>query len=195
IIPPTKVVRRGTFNEDILGVIAANSRTPDQNLSDLKAMVGAMEMAGRRIAELVERHGVDTFLAAQSQIQDYAAAKAREVLRRIPDGEYEFWDYLDDDLVTRIPMRYRVRMVVRDGEVEVDATGTDHQTRTSYNLTTAGRDHPWFFVKLTQFILSFDRSIPLNYGIYRHLKAINPAGTVMNAEFPDPVGVRHSSYH
>jgi len=43
---------------------------------------------------------VETVLAMQRDLQSYTAAKAREVLRKIPDGTYEFWDFLDDDMVT-----------------------------------------------------------------------------------------------
>jgi N-methylhydantoinase B len=195
IIPPSFIMKRGNFNRDVMNLIAANSRTPDQNIADIKAMVGALDTGSRRVADLVAQHGLDVFLSAQIQVQDYAAAKARAVLRRIPDGVYEFCDYMDDDFFTRIPLRFRVKMTVKDGEVEVDATGTDPQVDSAYNLPTLGVCHPWLVVRLTRFILSHEKDLPLNFGIYRHMRAVNPAGTVVNAEFPDAVGVRHAVAH
>jgi N-methylhydantoinase B len=195
IMPPTKIMKRGRLDQEILNILAANCRTPAQNVADIKAMLGALETGRKRFADLVAQHGIDAIEAARQQVQDYAAAKARDVLRRIPDGVYDFWDYMDDDLVTGIPVRFRVQMTVRDGEVLVDTTGTDPQVRAAFNLPTHGWRHPWLAVRLTQFMLTYDRSLPLNYGMYRHIKAVNPAGTVLHAEFPDAVGVRHSSAH
>ncbi|MEO8132616.1 MAG: hydantoinase B/oxoprolinase family protein [Betaproteobacteria bacterium] len=192
IIPPTKLMKAGVVNQDMLNLIRANCRTPEQNLADIKAMQGALDTGGRRVADIIAQHGVETFLAAQGAVQDYAAAKTRAVLRRIPDGVYEFWDYMDDDLESRIPLRFRVKLTVKDGVVEVDATSTDPQVNTAFNLPTLSDRHPWLCIRLTRFILSHDKTTPLNYGIYRHIKAVNPPGTVVNAEFPDAVGVRHA---
>ena len=192
IVPPTKLMKAGEINQDLLNLISANCRTPEQNLADIKAMMGALDTGRRRVADLIAQHGVQTFLAAQEAVQDYAAAKTREVLRRIPDGVYEFWDFMDDDLDSRIPLRFRVKLTVKDGVVEVDATSTDPQVNTAFNLPTISDRHPWLCIRLTRFILSHDKTMPLNYGIYRHIKAVNPPGTVVNAEFPDAVGVRHA---
>ena len=193
ILPPLKLVRRGEMNEDLVKIIRANCRTPDQNIADIKAMLGALETARRQLDDLIEQHGIETFLDAQTAVQDYAAAKTREVLRRIPDGTYEFWDFMDNDLVTRIPLRFRVRLTVRDGEVHLDVSGTDPQVKAAYNIPTHGKRHPWLLMRLTRFILTYDKTMPLNYGIYRHLSVTNPPGTVVNAEFPDAVGVRHAA--
>ena len=195
ILPPMKLVRGGALNADIISVIAANCRLPEQNVADLKAMLGALDTGRRRIADIIAQHGVETFLAAQVAVQDYTAAKARAVLRRVPDGVFEFWDYMDDDLVSRVPVRMRVRMTVRDGELELDATGTDPPVNAAYNLPTHGTCHPWLILQLSRFILTHDRTMPLNFGIYRHITAINPPGTVLNAEFPAAVGIRQAVAH
>ena len=71
--------------------------------------------------------GAATLLAAESGLQDDAASKAREVLRKIPDGVYEFWDFLDDDMVTGIPIRVRLRMAVSDGLIDLDMSGSDRR--------------------------------------------------------------------
>ncbi len=195
ILPPMKLVRRGELNGDIIAMIAANCRLPDQNIADLKAMLGAMETGRRRIADVVAQHGIETFLAAQVAVQDYTAAKARAVLRRLRDGVYDFWDYMDDDLVSRVPVRMRVRMTVRDGTIQLDATGTDPPVNAAYNLPSHGECHPWLVLQLSRFILTHDNTMPLNFGIYRHISAINPPGTVLNASFPAAVGIRQAVAH
>ena len=189
-VPPMKILNKGELNQDFVTLFRANVRTPDQNMGDIKAILGSLETGSRRVADMIERHGVETFLAAQTELQDYSAAKACAVLRRIPDGDYEFWDYMDDDMLTIHPVRVRVKLTVRDGLVHMDLTGTDPAVRGAYNVPTAGTVHYWLTMRLTTFICSHDRTVHLNAGLYRPMSVTNPPGTILNAEFPDAVGVR-----
>jgi len=193
LVPPMKIAIGGKLNEDLVGFLRANCRTPFQNIADIKAMLAALNTGGQRIGDLIAQHGLETILTAQAAVQDYAAAKTRAVLRRIPDGVYEFWDFMDNDLVTKIPLRFRVCMTVSDGEITIDVSNTDPQVKAAYNIPTLGDCHPWLVIRLTRFILTHDNTMPLNYGIYRHISAVNPLGTVVRAEFPDAVGVRHAA--
>ena len=189
-IPPLKALKRGEWNEDFLALFMANNRAPDINMGDMKAMLGALNVGARRVGEMIERHGMATFLDGAIDLQDYADAKAREVLRRIPEGTYEFWDYMDDDFATAIPLRVRVRLTARDGTLHVDLTGTDPQVRSAYNVPTNGRRNYWITYRLSTLLTTYDPSMPRNAGMYRAISVTNPAGTVMNAEFPDACGIR-----
>ena len=192
-IPPMKLVKKGAINQDFVTLYRANCRTPDLNLGDIKAMIAALGVGERRVAELIEQHGVETFMAAQSALVDYAAAKAHEVQRRIPDGTYTFWDYMDDDYTSRIPIRIRCTMTVNDGDVHLDFTGSDPQVAAAYNVPTGGVRHPWLTLKLMHLVGSLDPSIPLNYGMFEHITVSVPKGTVINPEFPAAVGIRHAT--
>ena len=192
-IPPMKLMRRGVLNEDFIRLFRANCRLPETNMADLKAMLGALEVGGRRVRDAVDRYGVETFVASQGALKDYAARKAREVLRLLPDGVYDFWDYLDDDVASAIPIRMRLRATVDDGRAHFDVTGTDPQVEASYNIPTAGKLHNMLTRRIMTFICTHDRTIPLNAGTFRPLSMTNPAGTVLNAEFPDACAVRFST--
>jgi len=193
LIPPIKLMTGGKFNQDTVRLLRANSRTPDANIGDIKAMISAHKIAERRVAETIEQYGLDVFMQSQHDLIEYAALKAREVLRTIPDGEYEFWDWMDDDLVTRIPLRIRVKMTARDGKVHLDFSGTDPQTLASYNVPTMGRRHVWLTLRLMAFICTYDKTIPLNSGIFEHITVTVPEGSLLNPVFPASVGVRHAS--
>ncbi len=192
-IPPMKFVKKGTLNDDVAQVFKANCRIPETNMGDLRAMLGAMHTGDQRIAALIESHGIKTFLSCQKDLQDYTANKARDVLRLLPDGEYEFWDYMDDDLVSRIPIRIRVKMTVDDGRVNINVTHTDPQVSAAYNVPTANGRNYWLTMRITTFMTTHDQTMAMNAGLYRHITVTNPPGTVMNAEFPDAVGVRHAT--
>ncbi|MEM9475244.1 MAG: hydantoinase B/oxoprolinase family protein [Pseudomonadota bacterium] len=192
-IPPMKLVKAGELNRDFEAIYRANCRVPDLNLGDIKAMLAALTVGERRVADLIDRHGVEVFEAAQVATVDYARQKALEVQRRIPDGTYVFWDYMDDDYATQIPIRIRCEMTVSDGHVHLDFTGSDPQVIAAYNVPTGGLRHPWLTLKLMHLIGSYDPTAPLNYGLFENISVHVPKGTVLNPEFPAAVGVRHAT--
>lgn len=192
-IPPMKLVKAGELNRDFETLYRANCRVPDLNMGDIKAMLAALTVGERRVAELIARYGPGVFGAAQVATVDYARQKARAVQRRIPDGRYEFWDYMDDDYATPIPIRIRCTMTVDDGHVHLDFTGSDPQVIAAYNVPTGGLRHPWLTLKLMHLIGSYDPTVPLNYGLFENISVHVPKGTVLNPEFPAAVGVRHAT--
>lgn len=193
LIPPVKVMQGGRENRDFLRIFRANSRTPGDNAGDIKAMIASLATGEARVADLVAQHGVDDFIEAQEALQAYAAVKARAVLRRIPDGVYDFTDYLDDDFNSPVPIRLRVQMTVRDGLVDLDYAGTDGQVASAYNIPTGGKRHPWLTLRLIAFILTYDKSVAINAGLYRNFSVKAEAGTVVNPVYPAAVGVRHAT--
>lgn len=190
ILPPIKLVEAGRLNADVVTLYKANCRMPEANMGDIRAMLTALETGARRVAELIDRHRVHLFEHAQQALADYAAVKAAEVRRRIPDGTYVFWDYLDDDFVSRIPVRVRCEMTVKDGAVHLDFTGTDPQVPAAYNVPTGGVRHPWLTLRLMQFVASYDPSIPLNHGLFEGITVSVPKGSLLNPVFPAAVGIR-----
>ncbi len=190
LIPPLKFMRRGMLNDDVVNIYRANVRTPDLNMQDLTAMLAALETGARRVSAIIEQHGVDMFLKAQLDLLDYAALKSREVLRRIPDGEYDFWDFMDDDAVTPLPVRLRAKVKVADGRVHLDFTGTDPQVLSAYNVPTLGTRHPWLTLRIMHYITTHDSTVPLNAGMFESVTVDAPEGSILNPVFPAATGVR-----
>jgi len=190
MIPPMKIVKRGEFNPDFVTLFTANCRTPEDNLGDIKAMLASLHTGQQRVTDIIEQHGLETFMACQTDLIEYTEAKARDALRRIPDGTYEFWDYLDDDFVSNVPVRVRLAMTVKDGAVTLDFTGSDPQVAAAYNMPTGGRTHVWLIVQMISFICTYDKTVPMNGGLLKPISVVAPAGSVVHAEFPAPVGIR-----
>ncbi|PWL19485.1 hydantoinase [Falsochrobactrum shanghaiense] len=193
LIPPVKIMEGGKENRDFLRIFRANSRTPHDNAGDIKAMVASLATGEQRVAELIAQHGVEDFIESQEALQAYSAAKARAVLRRIPDGSYEFIDYLDDDFNSTVPLRLKVRMTVSDGLVHLDYSGTDGQVASAYNIPTGGKRHPWLTLRLIAFILTYDPTVAINAGLYRNFSVKTEEGSIVNPVYPAAVGVRHAT--
>src|SRR5262249_41979260 len=59
-IPPTKVWKEYEEQEGIVGIIAANTRTPEKVLGDLRAQRSALRVGELRLVELCRRYGRET---------------------------------------------------------------------------------------------------------------------------------------
>ena len=192
-IPPMKLASGGVINQDFIAIFQANCRLPHINMRDIESMKGALGVGRRRVLETVDQYGIGPFIASHEALKDYAATKVREVLRRLPDGTYDFWEYLDNDGRSNFPVRVRVRLTVDDGLLHFDFTGTDPAVAASFNIPTMGTLHNMFTRRITTFVCTHDATIPLNAGTYRPMTCTNPLGTLINAEFPDAVGLRFNS--
>jgi N-methylhydantoinase B len=193
LIPPIKLVKAGVMNEDVLTLYKANCRTPTVNMGDIKAMLAALQLGDRRVHTLILQHGLQTFLDAQSDLAEVAATKARAVQRLIPDGTYEFWDFMDDDFNSKVPIRVRCKLTALDGHVHLDFAGSDPQVLAAYNIPTGGNRHPWLTLKLMHFIYSNDKTVPLNHGLFDNITVSAPLGSVVNPEPGAAVGVRSAT--
>ena len=89
-IPPMKLMRKGVLNQDFIHLFKANCRLPETNMADLKAMLGALEVGGQRVRDAIDRYGVETFIASQGALKDYAADKAREGAPPAPGRDLRF---------------------------------------------------------------------------------------------------------
>ncbi|MBN9428580.1 MAG: hydantoinase B/oxoprolinase family protein [Burkholderiales bacterium] len=190
-IPPTRLLRDGKLNEDVLSIIRANVRVPDQNWGDMNAQFACMNVGERKVLEIIERFGHDAFKSGIYQLLDYAEQQARELIRSIPDGRYAFADYADEDSVNGYPARIQVTLDVRGDELELDFTGSDPQLASSMNIPTGGNPrHALLTVGLIYVLYSLDSRILLNSGTVRPSRMVLPEGTAVNAQHPAATGLR-----
>lgn len=135
-VPPIKLWSAGKPNKSALRIMTRNSRMPDSLAADLDAECSACLMGARRLGELFDRYGVDTVEAAFDQILDNTTEiYRREVLAKIPDGQYIWEDYAEHDGV-QDPMLHTQRITLTktstggpdDGpRIIIDFTGTSVQ--------------------------------------------------------------------
>jgi N-methylhydantoinase B len=188
-----KLFRAGELNRELLDLILLNCRIPDQNWGDIKAQVASLNVAERRIHELVDRYGRETIKDGITDLMDHAEVRARELIRRIPDGDYEFVDYMEDAGVGEATGLIRIKLTlrVRDGGVVLDFDGTDHQVQAAFNLPTWNqRGHYMVSFPILNFFRTLDPDVPYNAGLIRPLELSIPRGTLLNPEAGAAYGVR-----
>ena len=104
-IPPTKLMRAGELNQELVNIILTNVRMPEQNWGDMKAQIASVNIGEIKVKEIVQRFGMETFREGIDALLDLADVQARQVIRGIPDGEYFFADYIDEDSPNGYPAR------------------------------------------------------------------------------------------
>jgi N-methylhydantoinase B len=189
--PPSRIVKDGEINETLISWMLLNVRAPEQNLGDLKAQIGCLLTGEKRILEIVERFGPDAFKAGIVDLLDYSETQARAVARTIPDGEYFFSEYADEDSVGGKPMRIALTLGVKDGLLDFDFTGSDPQLASSLNVPTGGHArHALLLVGLNYVLYSLDPNVLLNAGLLRIATCTMPLGSVLNPVAPAATGMR-----
>lgn len=190
-IPPLKIVAGGRLNDDVARIMRLNVRAPAQNWGDFNAQIASVNIGERKIHEIIARFGIDDFLNGVEGILDYAERQARSIIATMPDGDYFYADYADEDGEGGYPCRIAVTLRIRGEALELDYTGSDPQLASSLNMPTGGRErHPLALVGVTYVLATLDRSLLLNAGTLRPTRAILPPGTIMNCEAPAAVGMR-----
>lgn len=190
-VPPLKIMRAGKLNEDVAAIMRLNVRAPRQNWGDFNAQIASVNVGERKVLEIIDRFGVEQFKEGAYAILDYAEQQARSVIESVPDGEYFFADFADEDGDSQYPCRVALTLRVRGGAVELDYTGSDPQLASSLNMPTGGRErHPLALVGLTYVLYTLYPGILLNAGTLRVARAVLPRGTVVNCVEPAAVGMR-----
>jgi N-methylhydantoinase B len=190
-IPPMRLLRDGVMNDDLLRIIATNVRLPEQNWGDLNAQIACVNVGERKVHEIIDRFGKPAFQAGLGQLLDYAENQARAVIRDLPDGDYFFADYADEDQAGGYPVRIAVTLRIQGDSVTLDFTGSDPQLVSSLNMPTGGNErHSLAMVGLVYSLYCLDPTMMLNSGVVRAARAVLPRGSVMNAVAPAAVGMR-----
>lgn len=183
IIPPLKLMRRGELQQEMLNLILANVRTPQERLGDLYAQIAANQRGVERLQALVRRYGEAEISWAMEALYDYTARMTRHLLARIPPGEYSFADYMDDDGIEANPVLIRATLRIQGDQATVDFTGSAPQQKGSINAVFAITLSAVHYV--FRCLLGLD--VPNNAGCLEPIEVIAPAGTVVNALPPAAV--------
>lgn len=186
-IPPSRLYRRGERNETLFDLVERNVRVPIQVLGDLRAQLSACHVAESQFADLVRRYGADGVAALMDELIDYAERMTRAALAELPDGEFAFEDWIDDDGVDEgRPIRLYVTVRKQDERITFDWTGCAAQVRGAINNTLSYTSAVSYAA--IRSILKGD--IPANEGLFRCVEVIAPEGTIANMKLPGACAAR-----
>jgi N-methylhydantoinase B len=179
-----RIMRGGEWDPQVSRMIEANVRFPDQALGDLRAQITACRLGERRLAEMAAKYGIDLIRAAITHIWDQSEARARMMVRAIPNGTYRASSFMDNDgVVLDEHLNIEVAVTVEDDAMTIDLAGTHRQATGPMNCGIAGAVSACrvAFKALTSPGTTADE------GAFRPLNVKVPPGTFVSAEPPAPL--------
>lgn len=177
---PVHLYERGVYNRTLHNILEKNLRSPNDRFGDMNAQLAGCHMGERRLLELKDRYGADRLEAITDKILKDSATLMRTALKRIPEGTYEFTDYLDLDGIGGEDIRISCAVTAHDGSVVVDFEGSSPQGKNALNAPWSVTASSVYFA-LKAFL---DAETPSNSGTYVPIEVKAPAGSVVNAAYP-----------
>ncbi len=180
--PPVKLIRAGVMQQDILDILAANSRVPQSNWGDLNGQLNALDLGTRRIHALLDETGKATVAAAFDALADRAAALMTAEIAALPAGDYAFEDYLDNDGVVDQRLAIALDMRVRDGRLLLDFSRSAPACLGPLNISEATTVAACYVALKHAF-----PDVPANAGVLRPIDFVIPKGSLLGAGAPRPM--------
>ena len=180
--PPVKLIAAGVMNQDLLDILAANSRVPMSNWGDLNGQLNALDLGERRFNALLDDYGDATVARAFDAFSDRAEAMMRAALRALPDGIYSFEDYLDNDGIRDEMLTIALDLTIRDGTMVLDFSRSSASPQGPINISYATAVAACYVALKHVFT-----EVPANAGCLRPIDFVIPATSLLGATAPKPV--------
>jgi 5-oxoprolinase (ATP-hydrolysing) len=178
VLPPMHLVREGRARWDEvrrrLSEAPYPSRSPEDNVADLRAAVAANHRGARALRDLCAEHGGDKVLRMMGALGDRAERSVRAALQRLRHASCEAEERLDDGT----PLRVRIDLSASGARVDFGGTGPVHPG--NLNATPAIVRSVVLYVMR----LLVDQPLPLNEGLMRPVTLSIPEG-ILNPPFPE----------
>lgn len=181
-IPPVKLIAAGEMRQDVLDILAANTRVPISNWGDLNGQLNALDLGMRRFDALLDEYGEATIATAFDAFSDRAEALMRAAIRALPDGQYAFEDYLDNDGITDTRLTIALDLQIAGDTMVLDFSRSAPPVQGPINIAEATTIAACYVALKHVFT-----DVPANAGCLRPIRFVVPDTTLLGAGAPRPM--------
>src|SRR5262245_5015171 len=181
-LPPVKLFREGVMQEDILSIILANIRVPEERIGDIKAQTAALTVGEKRLTALLDRYGDETVTACIAELRRRSEQMMRAHIAKIPDGVYGGEAFVDSDGVEPDPLAIRLTVKKEGSDLFFDFSESSGPCRGPLNSVIATTKAAVYLA-----IKHIFPDVPINAGCFEPLRITEPHGTFLYARYPRPV--------
>ncbi|MCF3934768.1 hydantoinase B/oxoprolinase family protein [Acuticoccus sp. M5D2P5] len=186
-IPIMKFAERGTVSGELVRLVRANVRQPDQLIGDCYSLAACNDVGKKRLIEMLDEVGLDDLERLADFIFTRTASAMDERIAALPQGTWAnemLTDGYDE------PITLAATVTIGEGRVHVDFTGSSPVSRWGINV-------PLIYAKAyacyaVNCIVAPD--IPNNWASLGSVTVASPEN-IVNAKRPAPVSVRHVIGH
>ena len=183
-IPPLKLYdKRRPPRNDLLQMMSANVRQPENFLGDLNAQIGSVMLAARRIEDLLAEYGPDRLMGVVAEILAATERQVRQFISGWPDGVYHGESLVDDDGFDSKLVPIRAKVTIAGDAMTIDLSESSPQVEGFINSAYANTRS--LAHAAIMYLAPMD--VARNEGSMRPVQIIAPRGLVVNANPPAPV--------
>ena len=182
-IPPLRIYDRGQPRDDLLQMMSANVRQPENFLGDLNAQIGSVMLAARRIEDLLDEYGADRLMTVVAQILNATERQVRQFISGWPDGVYHGESFVDDDGFDSKLVPIRAKVTIAGDSMTIDLSESSPQVEGFINSAYANTRS--LAHAAIMYLAPMD--VARNEGSMRPVQIVAPRGLVVNANPPAPV--------
>ncbi len=183
-LPAIRYQRDFKTISEVERILAANSRTPEMVVGDIRGQVGANRLGERRIAELVSKFGDNQVLACFDELMRMSEGIMRQRISEWRDGRFEAERFVDNDGIDLDkPIRVHVVLEKKGNRISFDFTKSNDQTKGPANIRPPLVQAAMVYTLMTQ----MDPTLTINSGLLRVADIKLRPGSVLDPHFPAPV--------
>jgi len=181
LIDNALLVDEGRFLEaEMRAVLASGSwpaRSPDRNVSDLKAQVAACARGAGELRRIAGEYGRETVDAYMGHVMANAEEAVRRLIGRLSDGSFRY------EMDNGAEIRVTVAVDREARSAVIDFAGTSSQQPNNFNAPYSICRAATLYVFRTM----VDDAIPMNDGCLRPITLKVPEGSILNPRYPAAV--------
>ena len=185
-IPLVRLYNKGKIVNDVFRLLLLNMRLSDERKGDLNAQISACRLGVKRVKELISKHDEVYLNNTFEEILKRSKIRMQAAISKIPDGDYSFTDYMDDDGLNTKNIKISVTIKKKGKKILFDFSDTDEQVEGNFNLTfNATQSSVCYSLKAL-----LDPDLPNNSGIFDAINIKIPKGSLLNCLSPASVALR-----
>ncbi len=188
-IPLVKLYSKGKLVQDVMDLIMLNFQMKYERQGDLNAQMITNQFGADKLTELIDRIGLDTYGDFCKKWLEYGEKKARIAIADLPDGSYDFEDYMDDDGAGGGRVRIKTCVTVKGDRILFDFTGTDPQNKGPHNCVPCALKATVYYAMMS----ILDNTIPANSGFFDSIEIKAEPGSFVWAQEPAPTSDRETT--
>lgn len=188
-IPLVKLYSKGELVQDVYDLILLNFQMKYERKGDLNAQMISNQFGADKLIEFIDKIGLDTYEAFCEKWLEYGEKKARIAIAELPDGEYCFEDYMDDDGAGGGKVLIKTKVIIKGNQITFDFTGSAPQNKGPHNCVPCALKATVYYSMLA----ILDKSIPANSGFFDSINIVAEPGSIVWAQEPAPTFDRETT--
>jgi N-methylhydantoinase B len=185
-LPVIRIARGGVIDEDLLELIAVNTRDPEERLLDLRTQIGTNARGGAMLTALIGRMGWPLVSQAIEDILTYTRRRLRNRVAALPDGRYRFERAMDDDGFPGQPVPIVCTAIVEGDRLHFDFDGSGPAARGAINLPDSALKASVYYCVRSL----LDPGLMPNQGAIDPIMISAPPDSIVNPSPPSAVAAR-----